>query len=229
MSNGRSNCCAISAVVVVGGVHLGAAAALYRRKREAKKSLAPDGSPTNGTTRGRLRRRPITATPAQTRLVGKESDKLLERLTGETTNPLDYQLDLGVRQDAWTTLVLPILREIGAQSLRALTGDAHSTIYDTLQGRTPSPTRLPRLLSAAEGYAAAHLRTWKISVRRRADSLTILANYRRERYERTVLDRVCAVCGTALPTTARADARYCSPRCRKAASRANQQRDQRAW
>jgi hypothetical protein len=58
----------------------------------------------------------------QTRLVGKESNKLLQRLTHEATDPGEYHLDLGSRENPWHTLVLPILRELGAQRLIAATG-----------------------------------------------------------------------------------------------------------
>ena len=57
------------------------------RLRPEHKSLAPDGEPVMGDTKGLLRRRPIESAPVLTDLTGKEANKLIERLIGEVTDP----------------------------------------------------------------------------------------------------------------------------------------------
>jgi hypothetical protein len=81
--------------------------------RPEHKSLAPDGGPATGTVKGLLQPRPIQSAPALTRLIGKEGNKLLERLTGEVTDPDDYLTTYtDPATNPWPSLVLPVLRDI---------------------------------------------------------------------------------------------------------------------
>jgi hypothetical protein len=96
-------------------------------RRPEHKSLAPDGTPSDETTVGKLRRRPVHSAPALTRLIGKESNKLLERLTGEAIDPREWLDDYGSVASVWDTLVLPALRQIGATEVaRVLDVTPHS-------------------------------------------------------------------------------------------------------
>jgi hypothetical protein len=77
------------------------------------KSLAPDGLLSTGTTAGLLLRRPVGSAPALTDLTGKEGTKLIERATGEITDPSEYRVRYGERVDRWTALVVPVLPQMG--------------------------------------------------------------------------------------------------------------------
>jgi hypothetical protein len=92
---------------------LGDAVRLYFARPEHK-SLAPDGSPVVGTTRGQLRRRPVRGAPALTHLVGKEANDIKPPI-GEL--PGTSVQHYGRRASVWDDLVLPVLRLIGAQEV----------------------------------------------------------------------------------------------------------------
>ncbi len=82
--------------------------------RPEHKSLSPDGTPTGPTTAGQLRRRSIRSATVLTAHIGKEGNRLLERATGEITDPSDYRTTyIHPDNDGWRELVLPVLRDIG--------------------------------------------------------------------------------------------------------------------
>lgn len=82
-------------------------------QRPEHKSLSPEGGPAGETTTGRLRRRAVRAAPVLTAHIGKEGHRLLERATGEITDPADYRTTYA-RADTglWRSLTLPVLHDI---------------------------------------------------------------------------------------------------------------------
>jgi len=125
------------------------------RHRPEHKSLAPDGTTAGADTVGLLRRRPVRSTPVETELIGKEGNKLEERLTGELLEQREYQTNYGRRVDVWTELVLPGLREFGARALAEQTGFKIRSIYDVLnRGALPHARRR----AVYEEQASAHAR-----------------------------------------------------------------------
>jgi hypothetical protein len=90
--------------------------ATYSRRVEYK-SLSPTGQLVDGWTSGLLQRRPISSTPARSHLIGKEGNKLLERVTGLITDESDYRTDYGTRAEVWETLVVPVLQRMGVAEI----------------------------------------------------------------------------------------------------------------
>jgi hypothetical protein len=125
--------------------------------RPEHKSLSPDGSPAGAMARGLMRRRHVRSSPALTRLSGKEGNKLLQRATGETTDPADYRTEFGERANPWTHLVVPVLRLMGRAELERLTDAKHRrAIERTIAERRPTRPHndlATRLQTAAVGYA----------------------------------------------------------------------------
>ncbi len=81
--------------------------------RPEHKSLQPDGTGATGGTTGQLRRRSIRSAPVLTAHIGKEGNRLLERATGEVTDPSEYRNQYRQPEDeVWRRLVLPVLRHI---------------------------------------------------------------------------------------------------------------------
>ena len=81
--------------------------------RPEHKSLGPDGSQAGSSIAGQLSRRPIRSGQEITILIGKEGNRLLERVTGEITDTADYRATYAdPDRNQWLRLVLPILREI---------------------------------------------------------------------------------------------------------------------
>lgn len=82
--------------------------------RAEHKSLQPDGAPATGTTTGQLTRRPIRSAAVLTAHIGKEGNRLLERATGEITDPADYRTTYThpTTTNRWRTLTLPVLQDM---------------------------------------------------------------------------------------------------------------------
>jgi hypothetical protein len=128
------------------------------RQRAEHKSLAPDGTSAGEETHGLLQRRPVGSTPAQTELTGKESNKLEERLTGQTDDSSEYQAAYGTRGDRWSTLVLPVLKELGARELADRTGFGIRAIFDVVAERArPHRRRAAIYEQVAVDYASERL------------------------------------------------------------------------
>jgi hypothetical protein len=125
--------------------------------RPEHKSLAPDGQHVAGDTAGLLWRRPVLSAPVLTDLTGKEGNRLIERLTGVITAPVDYRTDYGSRGDRWRFLVLPVLRAIGARGLAERTGMSRRAAERALRPQNPtephSSTKALYLKAAAEWVA----------------------------------------------------------------------------
>jgi len=191
--------------------------ASYRRRVEHK-SLDPSGNPAGPSSRGILQRRPILSSPAETELTGKEGNKLLERASGETTDPADYRNTYG-RRGATCPLVLELLRESGVPAVVERTGFSRSAVYAVLRGATPRLDHARAYTDLAVEHARERLAAWRRQPA--AVPLQLLAQYRQERNKRGENIRRCEWCGKPIPPDRRLDARFDSDRCRRAASRAS--------
>jgi len=81
--------------------------------RPEHKSLTVAGAWAEEDTQGQLIRRPITSVWPLTTLIGKEGNRLLERATGETTDPEQYRNSYGDQDSRrWFDLVLPVVTEL---------------------------------------------------------------------------------------------------------------------
>lgn len=130
------------------------AVARYRLRPEHK-SLASDGSRTHGESRGLLGRRPVLAAPVLTDLVGKEGNRVLERLTGEVTDVADYRNAYGSRGDRWSLLVRPVLREMGSTDVARRTGLSRSAVERAIRpadASTPHGSSKAKYLQATKDW-----------------------------------------------------------------------------
>jgi hypothetical protein len=131
----------------------------YARRPEHK-SLAPDGTSVTGDTAGELRPRPVESHPALTILTGKEGNKLLERLSGEVTDPREYRSEYGPREDPWQALVVPVLRAMGAASAAGAAGCSRRSVERAIRkrdGSLPHRATRARLVQAAAEWARPQL------------------------------------------------------------------------
>jgi hypothetical protein len=105
----------IGQILAAGVVPLRTIADILRTytRRPEHKSLQPDGRPADSTGTGQLQRRPVRSAPVLTSYIGKEGNRLLERATGEITDPDEYLTTYtNPAADRWRDLVLPVLRDI---------------------------------------------------------------------------------------------------------------------
>jgi hypothetical protein len=136
------------------------------------KSLAPNGQPADRRARGLLQRRPVESAPVLTNLIGKEANLLVERATGQTTDPADYQNTHGTRGDRWTELVLPVLHEMGIKEVIARTGRQKSAVYDARAGRShPTGTEAAPYRQATIDWATERLQEQGERVPRHPDGI----------------------------------------------------------
>ncbi len=108
--------------------------------RPEHKALGPDGAPAGPVTRGQLRRRTIRSASVLCAHIGKEGNRLLERATGEITDPNDYRNTYtDPDTDRWHQLVLPVLRDmrdaLGARHIAAHIGVTDRQVRNWLAGR----------------------------------------------------------------------------------------------
>jgi hypothetical protein len=195
---------------------LGDVLAQYRRRAEHK-SLDPSGRPAGRESKGLLLRRPISSSREETELVGKEGNKLEERMTAEVTELAEYRNSYGQRSETWL-LVLEVLREIGAPRAAKLTEFGRSAAYEVLSGAVPRTDNRQEYEQVAVEFARERLLAWKVDVPEQGKA--ILARYLEERSERGEDVRRCEWCGELIPPKHRRDARFCSDRCRYFAARA---------
>jgi hypothetical protein len=186
------------------------------RGRVENKSLNPTGDPAGPTSRGLLQRRPITSSPTETELTGKEGNKLIERATGETTDPAEYRNTYGTRTNTWQ-LIVEILREVGVPAIVEQTGYSRSAVYATLNGATPHSTHARAYTELIVEHARERLAAWNVQPARA--SMQLLLQYQAERDLRGLNIRRCERCGEPIPPDRRRDARFHSDRCRRAAAR----------
>jgi hypothetical protein len=197
---------------------LGDVLAQYRRRAEHK-SLDPSGRPAGRESRGLLLRRPISSSPEETELTGKEGNKLEERMTGEVTEPGEYRNSYGRRGETWV-MVLEALREIGAPQLVEPTSFSRRAIYNVLHGTKPRAEHAREYERVAVEFARERLLAWKVDALELGSA--ILPRYLEERKACGEDVRRCEWCGKAIPAEVRTDAKFCSDRCRRAAARTDQ-------
>lgn len=182
--------------------------------RPEHKSLAPDGSPTTGRTRGLLRRRPLSSTPALTHLAGKEGNKLLERITGVVREAAEYRSDYGTREEQWP-LVVAMLERMGRGEAAQRSGFDPATVWRAAQ-RPSGPARAAtrsKLIGVATEYAREELQ--KLAIVSASDSATVLAQLLRSTAHRA--PRLCECgCGRELAPRQR---RWATDACRQRALR----------
>lgn len=118
------------------------------------KSLAPNGKPAGWHGNGLLGRRPVTAT----RLVhvGKESNELEDKQAGVVHDP-EEAINEHVAEDAWFSLVLPVLQRMPRSALRK---QLSGTRISALRAGTLDPGRKAEisLTKVAGDFARDQLR-----------------------------------------------------------------------
>jgi hypothetical protein len=187
----------------------------YQRRAEHK-SLAPDGRRCRGETHGLLLRRPTTSSQAETELIGKEANKLEERQTGEVTDPADYRNTYGRRGSAWP-MIVAVLQEIGAPETSRRTGLSRSSVYAVLHHQAqPLAAHAHEYETLALRFASERVQGWGLEPP--TQPVALLNRYLSERATRAEDVRRCEWDGTPIPPSRRSDARFCSDRCRRAAS-----------
>jgi hypothetical protein len=187
-------------------------------QRAEHKSLDPSGQPAGPESHGLLQRRPITSSPHQTELTGKEGNRLQERATGEVQDPDDYRNDYGKRDETWL-LILNVLREIGAARLVQLTGFSRSAVYAVVSGAAvPRAEQAHKYEKVAVDYVRARL--VESGMAAPVDDIDLIVRYIYVRQPGEKATRRCEWCGKQFDAERRSDARFCSPRCRQAARRA---------
>jgi hypothetical protein len=95
--------------------------AAYVTHLEAK-SLGPDGHQTGRNTSGVLRRRPVEGI-LPLHVIGKEGNRLDDRVSGLVTRPEEYRTEyVDARATAWQVLVVPVLKTINRRVLIEFAG-----------------------------------------------------------------------------------------------------------
>jgi hypothetical protein len=173
--------------------------------------------PTGRDSRGLLLRRPISSSPEETELTGKEGNKLEERMTGEVVDLPDYRNSYGRRGETWL-FVLEVLQEIGAPRVAELTGFGRSAVYGVLKRAVPRREHMRAYERVAVEFAQERLLAWKVDASELGSA--VMARYFEERRTRGEDVKRCEWCGEMMPPKRRKDARLCSDRCRSLAARA---------
>jgi hypothetical protein len=130
-------------------------------QRPEHKSLGPDGGLSGADTRGQLRRRPIVSAPELTSHIGKEGNKLIERATGEITDPDEYRTTYPNPEAVpWRALVLPVLRQmhttVSAKQIGVRVGVTDRQVRNWIAGPDqPQPRNRERVEQVAAEWALA--------------------------------------------------------------------------
>jgi hypothetical protein len=127
----------------------------YLAHPEAK-SLGPHGEAVTARTAGLLRRRPVEAVQPIL-YIGKEGNRLDDRLNGMVTDPSDYR---SMYEDpactTWSELVLPVLATMPRGEVASLSGLSRRTIERYLyRGMRPHKTHEEELTRIVVNYAKA--------------------------------------------------------------------------
>lgn len=132
--------------------------AAYFAHPEAK-SLDPDGKPVGRRTVGLLRRRPVEGLPVR-RYIGKEGNRLDDRVSGLVTGPDDYRAEyVDPGRSVWNELVVPVLRTMDRAVVVRAAGVHHRTLERWIYKGVRPHTRHERVLAdLAVRYATAGLR-----------------------------------------------------------------------
>jgi hypothetical protein len=117
------------------------------------KSIDASGLACRRTTKGVLYRRPVEA--ATVTHIGKEANRLEDRLSGLALSEDEYLLKLG-DDGSWDRLVLPTLKTFRTKEVVIDTGLAQSTFADIASGRTRPHKRTERVLRHYAYRRAGH-------------------------------------------------------------------------
>jgi hypothetical protein len=124
---------------------------------------------------------------------------------------------LPARPSVTDGLVVPVLAELGALAVSEGTGFDRGSVYRMLDGSRPHRANRRRYEQAALDHARSRLSDWDTRVPH--DDAAVLWRYIEERARRGEDFRRCQRCGAPIPGEKRADTRYHSDACRKAAER----------
>lgn len=117
----------------------------YRSHPEVK-SAASDGGRCDRNTRGLLRRRHVR--PLWIQMIGKEANRLEEVQAGQVQDLDDVLEEYSGTEERWNEVVRPILKQIPARRLAALTNTSHRWIRKVRnRDNAPAPT-LQKTLSS---------------------------------------------------------------------------------
>ena len=181
----------------------------YVRHPESK-SLGPDGKPVGSRTAGLLQRRPVEALPPSV-YIGKEGNKLDDRLSGLVTRPEDYRAEyVDPSHSVWSELVLPVVATINRGEVARRSCLSRRTIERYLYGgMRPNRTHETKLTEIAFQVAKERLVEWGEVPP--ADPCTLLYRYLDSCAGRQPL---CGRCGRVL---AERQWMWCSEVCRSRA------------
>ena len=123
------------------------------------KSADPDGTPCHRRSRGLLGRRRLA--PLHLVHLGKEANKLEERLTGELAaiNDTETQVVYDLDSAQWRQELLPLLLAAPLQAVSEATGLSQRRLSDLRAGRAYPRTGTQQLLASALSSAATALRS----------------------------------------------------------------------
>jgi hypothetical protein len=131
----------------------------YEGHPEAK-SLGPHGEKVEKWTRGLLQRRPVEAL-MPLHLIGKEANRLDDRVSGVVLDYEDYQTEYANPHDVWATLVVPTLATMDRSEVASRTGVHRRTVERYVSGRAkPQRRREQLLIQLAVDHATKVLREW---------------------------------------------------------------------
>lgn len=116
------------------------------------KSLGPEGRPCDRATVGLPQRRPVRV--GTITLIGKESNRLEEREAGELTREeVDQWLTTYEDDDEWYRILVPRLRELGAEHVATSTRMSERRVRDIISGKALPHQAHRNLLNRLEGHS----------------------------------------------------------------------------
>jgi hypothetical protein len=130
------------------------------------KSLAPDGTPCRGNTRGLLQHRPVRGVlPAH--YIGKEANRIDDRTHGLVDDADEYRTEYTDPTDPeWAQRILPVLASIARRELAQKLGVDRGTVTRWFNGVQPHQAHRDRARAVAVEHATIQLREHCIAVPR---------------------------------------------------------------
>jgi hypothetical protein len=140
--------------------------AAYEAHPEAK-SLGPDGKPVGRRTTGLLLRRSVECSPPL-RYIGKEGNRLDERISGLLTGPEEYRTEyMDPDRTIWSDLVVPVLKTMDRTTVANAAGVHRRTLERWLYGGVRPRLSTERTLTELTvEHAATVLRSWGMPIPR---------------------------------------------------------------
>ncbi len=123
------------------------------------KSLGPEGEPVGRHTVGLLGRRPVEAV-VPVRYIGKEGNRLEDRITGLVASPDEYRTEYeDPRRTVWSELIVPVLKTMDRVSVVRAAGVHRRTLERWLfKGVRPRRTTEQNLTILATRHCVASIR-----------------------------------------------------------------------